>query len=315
LKNQVIIGLLYIRLLGGWLIIVVGVMTAVAFIILLERKILGYIQIRKGPNKVGVMGIIQSLGDAIKLFIKEFFILRQGNFLIYYFSPVLSLLVSLLMWSLIPLRRGLVNYGLGVIFFLSCRALGVYVLIGRGWSSNSLYALLGALRGTAQTISYEVRMALIFLSVVFILGRYEILDFVLLQENMWVLWVSGVIALLLIASMVAETNRSPFDFAEGESELVSGFNVEYGRGGFAILFLSEYSRIIFMGIFFIFIFTKFRYLGVTVLVGAFLVRAFIWIRGAFPSYRYDILINLAWRVYLPVVLILIGFYVLVRLLR
>jgi NADH-ubiquinone oxidoreductase chain 1 len=163
-----------IRLFLSYLILFVGVLISVAFMVLFERKILGYIQIRKGPNKVGFVGVIQSFGDAVKLFIKEQTIPLFSNVIPYYFAPVVSLLIVILLWSVFPLRRNLVNYVYGGLFFFCCTSFGVYTLIARGWSSNRNYALLGATRGVAQTISYEVRMALIFLSVIFLVGGYKI---------------------------------------------------------------------------------------------------------------------------------------------
>jgi len=173
-----------IRLLVSYLFLVVGVLIRVAFIVLFERKILGYIQIRKGPNKVGFTGILQSFGDAIKLFIKEQTIPTYSNILPFYFSPVISLFIILFLWGVIPLNRSFLNFNMGGLFFFCCTRFGVYTLIARGWSSNRNYALLGAMRGVAQTISYEVRMALIFLSFIFLLSSYKFLSFRIHQSNL-----------------------------------------------------------------------------------------------------------------------------------
>jgi len=235
------------RIILGWLMMLVGVLLAVAFMILLERRVLGYIQIRKGPNRVGISGVIQSIRDAIKLFVKEFLILIRANYLIYLVCPLISLFITLLLWSVIFTGSNVIHFRYGLVFFFCCTVFSVYTLIGSGWSSNSSYALLGSLRGVAQSVSYEVRMLLIILRVVFLTGRYHIIDFSFNQLNTPHLLIAVLIFFLLLVSFVAETNRSPFDFAEGESELVSGFNIEYGRGGFALLFLAEYSRIIFLG--------------------------------------------------------------------
>lgn len=166
----------------SYLVLIVGVLISVAFIVLFERKILGYVQIRKGPNKVGYTGILQSFADAIKLFIKEQFIPLNSNFLVYYFSPVFSLFIVLLLWSLISFNSVILNYMFGGLFFFCCTRFGVYTLMGRGWSSNSNYALLGAMRGVAQTISYEVRIALIFLSVIFLVGQYRLFSILSSQK-------------------------------------------------------------------------------------------------------------------------------------
>lgn len=289
-------------------------MVSVAFLTLLERKVLGYIQIRKGPNKIGYFGILQPFCDAIKLFTKEQILPFLSNRIVYYFSPIFSLFLSLFIWLCIPFLVKLYSFNLGVLFFFCCISFGVYMVILAGWSSNSVYALLGSLRSIAQTISYEVALVLILLSVLFIIGRFNLIYFDLYQKNIWFLILFFPIGLIWIISSLAETNRTPFDFAEGESELVSGFNVEYGAGGFALIFLAEYARILFISILFSLLF-----LGSQVSSFIFFLKLnfisflFIWVRGALPRYRYDKLINMAWKSYLPSVLyflfLFVGIYI------
>lgn len=284
----------------GSLILVICVIVGVAFLTLLERKVLGYIQIRKGPNKVGFLGILQPFSDAIKLFTKEQTYPLISNYLSYYFSPIFSLFLSLLIWLCIPYLVKLYSFNLGVLFFLCISRIGVYTVIIAGWSSNSNYALLGGLRAVAQTISYEVRLALIFLSIVFLIGNYNFLYFRIFQDYLWFIFLCFPLGLVWFASSLAETNRTPFDFAEGESELVSGFNVEYRRGGFALIFLAEYARILFISILFVVVFLGSDiYSFIFFLKLSFISFIFIWVRGTLPRFRYDKLIYLAWKSFLP----------------
>lgn len=284
----------------GRLLLVICVIVGVAFLTLMERKVLRYIQLRKGPNKVGFVGIPQPFSDAIKLFVKEQTYPLISNYISYYFSPVFTLFLALVIWLCIPYLTKLYSFNLGVLFFLSCTRMGVYTVIIAGWSSNSNYALLGGLRAVAQTISYEVRLALILLSFIFLIGGYNFLYFITFQEYVWFLVICFPLALVWFASSLAETNRTPFDFAEGESELVSGFNVEYRAGGFALIFLGEYASILFMRILFTVIF-----LGSDIYSILFFVKLaavsfiFIWIRGTLPRFRYDKLMYLAWKSFLP----------------
>jgi len=292
------------------LILVIFVIVRVAFLTLLERKVLGYVQIRKGPNKIGYFGILQPFCDAIKLFTKEQILPFLSNRIIYYFSPIFSLFLSLFIWLCIPFLVKLYSFNLGVLFFFCCISFGVYIVILAGWSSNSAYALLGSLRSIAQTISYEVALVLILLSVLFLIGSFNLVYFELFQKNLWFLILFFPIGMIWIISSLAETNRTPFDFAEGESELVSGFNVEYGAGGFALIFLAEYASILFMRMLFSILF-----LGSQVCSFFFFLKLnciaflFIWVRGALPRYRYDKLINIAWKSYLPSVLYFLFLFV------
>lgn len=293
----------------GILIIILGVLIGVAFLTLLERKVLGYIQIRKGPNKVGYIGILQPFSDAIKLFTKEQTYPRFSNYLSYYFSPVVRFILSLIIWIIIPYYFNLIRFNLGLIFFLCCTRLGVYTVIIAGWSSNSNYALLGGLRAVAQTISYEVRLALILISRILIIIDFNLIKFSIYQNLIWFFFLILPLSLCWFSSRLAETNRTPFDFAEGERELVSGFNIEYRRGGFALIFLAEYSRILFIRLLFVLL-----YLGGYRLDFFFYIKLriisflFIWVRGTLPRYRYDKLIYLAWKIYLPISLNFLMFY-------
>lgn len=284
-------------------------MVRVAFLTLLERKVLGYIQIRKGPNKIGFIGILQPFCDAIKLFTKEQVIPFLSNFFIYYFSPIFSLFLSLFLWVCIPFIIKGYSFNLGVLFFFCCLRFGVYIVIIAGWSSNSSYALLGSLRAIAQTISYEVALVLILLSVLFLLLRFNLIVFDLFQKYVWLIFFFLPISFMWLISSLAETNRTPFDFAEGESELVSGFNVEYGAGGFALIFLAEYARILFIRMLFSLIFLGSLIFSVVFFLKlGFISFLFIWVRGAFPRYRYDKLIYIAWKSYLPIALLFLFFY-------
>nr|QVL28758.1 NADH dehydrogenase subunit 1 [Phytomia errans] len=292
------------------LMLIICVLVSVAFLTLLERKVLGYIQIRKGPNKVGLMGIPQPFCDAIKLFTKEQTYPLLSNYISYYFSPVFSLFLSLLLWMCMPFFIKLFSFNLGLLFFMCCTSLGVYTVMIAGWSSNSNYALLGSLRSVAQTISYEVSLALILLSFIFLINSYNMLSFYYYQKYLWFFFILYPLVFIWLTISLAETNRTPFDFAEGESELVSGFNVEYSSGGFALIFLSEYASILFMSMLFSLIFLGgdvFNFMFYIKLM--FISFMFIWVRGTLPRFRYDKLMYLAWKGFLPFSLNYLLFYV------
>nr|AVN68364.1 NADH dehydrogenase subunit 1 [Opisthoplatia orientalis] len=282
------------------LILLICVMVGVAFLTLLERKVLGYIHARKGPNKVGFLGILQPFSDAIKLFTSEQTFPLMSNYISYYFAPVFSLFLSLLIWMIIPYMSGMYSFELGLLFFLGCTSLGVYTVMIAGWSSNSNYSLLGGLRAVAQTISYEVSLALILLSFVFLIGSYNLMNFYFYQEYFWLIFMTLPLSLIWFTSCLAETNRTPFDFAEGESELVSGFNVEYSSGGFALIFLAEYASILFMSMLFCVIFLGSDLNSLIFYIKlSFISFLFIWVRGTLPRFRYDKLMYLAWKSFLP----------------
>nr|YP_009646696.1 NADH dehydrogenase subunit 1 [Alvinocaris longirostris]BAO52807.1 NADH dehydrogenase subunit 1 [Alvinocaris longirostris] len=295
--------------LVSYVILVIFVLVAVAFLTLLERKVLGYIQIRKGPNKVGFMGLLQPFADAVKLFTKEQTLPTMSNFVPYYLSPVFSLFIALLVWLVAPFDSGLISFKMSVLFFLCCTSLGVYSMMSAGWSSNSKYALLGCLRAVAQTISYEVSLALILLSFLFLVGGFDLGLFTEYQRFLWFVGLTLPLALVWFASCLAETNRTPFDFAEGESELVSGFNTEYSSGGFALIFMAEYASILFMSVLFSLIFLGGELSSfVFYLKAVFISFSFIWVRGTLPRFRYDKLMYLAWKSFLPVALNYLVFF-------
>nr|CAH59849.1 NADH dehydrogenase subunit 1 [Zygaena huguenini] len=293
----------------GILLLILGVLIGVAFLTLLERKVLGYIQIRKGPNKVGMIGILQPFSDAIKLFTKEQTYPMFSNYMSYYFSPVISFILSLMIWLLIPYYFNMISFNLGLMFFICCTSLGVYSVMIAGWSSNSNYALLGGLRSVAQTISYEVSLVLIMMSSIIFVMDFNLIMFNEYQNIIWFFFLMIPLSLCWFSSSLAETNRTPFDFAEGESELVSGFNVEYSSGGFALIFMAEYSSILFMSMFFCLMYLGGYNLNLIFYLKLVLISfLFIWVRGTLPRYRYDKLMYLAWKSYLPISLNFIIFF-------
>lgn len=283
------------------LFLIIFVLISVAFLTLIERKVLGYIQIRKGPNKIGLLGVLQPFRDAIKLFSKEQTFPYMSNFYIYYFSPVINLLISLFLWLSIPFLSWFLNFNFSILFFLCISRIGVYRIIIAGWSSNRNFSLLGSLRCIAQSISYEVRLSLILISLVFLTLTLNFIDIIKFQYYIIFLFLILPLFFIWFVSCLAETNRTPFDFAEGESELVSGFNVEYRRGGFALIFLAEYSNIIFISLITCILFLRRSIFSLIFFFKAsFLVFLFVLIRGTLPRFRYDKLIYLAWKSFLPV---------------
>nr|AIW06373.1 NADH dehydrogenase subunit 1 [Cheilomenes sexmaculata] len=283
------------------LFLIVGVLVSVAFLTLMERKVLGYIQIRKGPNKVGFMGILQPFSDAIKLFSKELILPYMANMLIFLFSPIFSLGLSLLLWLSVPFYCYLFKFDFSVLFFFSISSLGVYTIMLSGWSSNSNYSLLGGLRAVAQTISYEVSMFMILLSFLIMIMSLNLFDFFYFQKMVWFIFLNFPLSVMWFISSLAETNRTPFDFAEGESELVSGFNVEYSGVSFALIFMAEYSNILFMSMISVLIFLGGNFYSWLFFLKLMVLSfVWIWVRGTLPRYRYDKLMYLSWKVFLPV---------------
>nr|YP_001648738.1 NADH dehydrogenase subunit 1 [Antrokoreana gracilipes]ABC55890.1 NADH dehydrogenase subunit 1 [Antrokoreana gracilipes] len=298
---------MWVVLVVNYACLIVLVLVAVAFFTLLERSILGYVQIRKGPNKVGFGGIFQPFADAVKLFVKESVSPLQANSVIFFICPGAMLLITLVLWVSAPFLFGGLDFKLGLLFFLCCVSLNVYTLFGCGWGSNSKYALLGALRGVAQTISYEVSLALVLLSAVCLTSSYNLKIFTSYQESIWFICIMAPLTGVWMVSMLAETNRTPFDFAEGESELVSGFNVEYSSGLFALLFMSEYASMMFMSCV-----TSILYFGGLTMASMgmswAIIFLFVWVRGTLPRFRYDKLMYMAWSSYLPVALSYLLFF-------
>nr|QZZ18311.1 NADH dehydrogenase subunit 1 [Eurhadina jarrayi] len=296
------------------LVLMIFILVSVGFFTLLERKIMGYMHIRKGPNKVGSLGLLQPFSDGAKLFLSEQFFPKNSNFLIYYICPVLSLIQSLFIWLLFPFYINSVDFHYGFLFFLCVSSLGVYSLIICGWSSNSIYSMLGCMRSVSQAISYEVSLSIILLSFFLLCDGYNLLYFSFFQNSCWFIFFSFPVFFCWFSCMLAETNRSPFDFSEGESELVSGFNVEYGSGGFALLFISEYASIIFMSLLSSLIFLGGDYFSfIFFLKIIFVCFLFVWVRCSLPRYRYDKLMYLAWKCYLPLSLNYVFFFVMLKL--
>nr|YP_009531192.1 NADH dehydrogenase subunit 1 [Ornebius fuscicerci]AXY63949.1 NADH dehydrogenase subunit 1 [Ornebius fuscicerci] len=297
-----------------FLLMVIMVLISMAFLTLLERKVLGYIQIRKGPNKVGYVGILQPFADAVKLFLKEQTYPYLCNYLIYWFCPIVGLVLSLIVWLVFPFFTCFISFEFGLLFFLCCLSMGVYSIMLAGWSSNSNYALLGSLRAVAQTISYEVSLSLVLLSFIMMVEGFKLVNFYYYQEYIWFIVFNLPLGLIWFSSMLAETNRTPFDFAEGESELVSGFNVEYSSGSFALIFMAEYVSILFMSLMIVILnlgcnMKSFFFFFEIVLVSF----MFIWVRGTLPRFRYDKLMYMSWKIYLPLSLNYLMFFVGVKI--
>jgi len=287
--------------------LIILILVNVAFVTLFERKVLGYSQIRKGPNKVRIIGLMQPFNDAIKLFSKELVFPNLSNIFQYFIAPMLGLMIVLIRFFLFPFKEINFSIRISVLFIYIILRINVYPVLFSGWASNRKYALLGRLRSVAQTVSYEVSLALILIFYLTILISLNLNMISGLNFYWYKFFIFLPIIGIWLISCVAETNRTPFDFAEGESELVSGFNIEYGSVGFALIFIAEYARIIFISVIFSLIFFSFRTNNVYLyLLITFLVMVWIWARTTFPRYRYDKLINLAWKIYLPVTLFMLN---------
>ena len=295
-----------------FLILVVPILISVAYLTLAERKIMGSMQQRKGPNVIGFLGLLQPLADGLKLLIKETVIPTNANTFSFIFAPVLTLFLSLFGWSLIPFSSNsfYVDIDLSLLFIFAVSSLGVYGIILSGWSSNSRYAFFGSLRSASQMVSYEVSIGLILIIVLVCVSSLNFFSIVLFQEFLFFLVPLFPIFFMFLVSILAETNRAPFDLPEAESELVSGYNVEYASMGFALFFLAEYSSMILMSalttiIFiggWISIFSKPFILDSFALTFklSIILFFFIWVRASFPRYRIDQLMRLCWKVFLPI---------------
>nr|AFN41115.1 NADH dehydrogenase subunit 1 [Oplurus cuvieri] len=297
------------------LMYIIPILVAVAFLTLLERKTLGYMQLRKGPNIVGPFGLLQPVADGIKLFIKEPIRPSSSSPTLFILTPTLALTISLAIWTPIPMPMSLADMNLGLLFMLALSSMAVYSILWSGWASNSKYALFGALRAVAQTISYEVTLGIILLAIVILAGGFSLKTLITTQEHTWLALSSWPLMMMWYVSTLAETNRAPFDLTEGESELVSGFNVEYAAGPFALFFLAEYANIMMMNTLSCILFfapnqTQPELFPINLMAKTTLLTiGFLWIRASYPRFRYDQLMHLLWKQFLPITLALCLWYI------
>ena len=295
-------------------IIIIPLMVSIAYLTYFERKVIGAIQLRKGPNVVGPFGLFQPIADGIKLLTKETIFPQNANKFIFAFSPILTFALALLSWAVIPIDYKVVlsDINVGIMYIFAISSLGIYGIIMAGWSSNSRYAFLGALRSAAQMISYEVSIGLIIISILLTAGSLNLSEIVLSQENYWYILPHFPMFLIFFISTLAETNRAPFDLPEAESELVAGYNVEYSSMTFGLFFLAEYGNMVLMSSM-----TTILFLGgwlppfnndfFNLIPGfvwfmlkvSFLLFVFLWVRATLPRYRYDQLMSLGWKLFLP----------------
>nr|WIF29407.1 NADH dehydrogenase subunit 1 [Atelerix albiventris] len=298
------------------LCLIIPILLAMAFLTLIERKVLGYMQLRKGPNIVGPFGLLQPIADAVKLFTKEPILPMTSSMFLFITAPVLAITLALMMWMPLPMPQSLANINLSLLLILALSSLAVYSILWSGWASNSKYALIGGLRAVAQTISYEVTLAIILLSLLMFNGSFSLNNIIYTQEKLWLLLSTWPLMMMWFISTLAETNRAPFDLTEGESELVSGFNVEYAAGPFALFFLAEYVNIIMMNTLTVILFMApsnniyspemftLKLMPMIILM----TMMFLWVRASYPRFRYDQLMHLLWKNFLPITLSLCMWY-------
>ena len=296
------------------LALILPLLIGVAYLTLLERKVMASMQQRRGPNVVGLFGMLQPFADGLKLLVKETILPSSANTLIFILAPIITFLVSLLVWAVVPFGNSLVfsDINVGVLYVLAISSLGVYGIITSGWSSNSKWSFLGALRSAAQMISYEVSIGIIILSVLLCVGSLNLVDIVESQRNVWFIVPLFPLFVMFFISGLAETNRSPFDLPEAEAELVSGYSTEYSAMGFALFFLGEYANMILMSSMVVIYFlggwlSPINLYVFNLIPGYFwfgfkttlILFLFVWVRAAFPRYRYDQLMRLGWKIFLP----------------
>lgn len=294
--------------------IVIPLLISVAYFTIAERKLMGSIQRRRGPNVIGFLGLLQPLADGLKLFVKETILPSNSNLYIFIIAPLLTFILSLIGWAVIPLSETVVisDLNLGILYLLAISSLSVYGIVMAGWSSNSKYPFLGSLRSAAQMISYEVSIGFIIVNICICVGSFNLSTIVLAQTNIWFIIPLFPMFVLFYISMLAETNRHPFDLPEAEAELVSGYNVEYSAMTFALFFLGEYANMLLMSAFSSILFLGgwlpiFSVFPLTILPGSFWlsikilfgVTFFILTRAALPRYRYDQLMHIGWKSFLP----------------
>lgn len=310
-KDILFFNINYIILILKFLCLIVPLLIAVAYFTLLERKVMAAIQVRRGPNVVGFLGLLQPLADGLKLFIKETILPSNANIFLFIFAPILTLFLSLTVWVIVPFNYQtlVMDSNVGVLYVLAISSLSIYGVIMSGWASNSKYAFLGSLRCVAQMISYEVSFSFCIICVLFFSESLNLSEIILSQETCFFFIPLFPLFLIASVSILAETNRHPFDLPEAEAELVSGYNVEYSAMGFALFFLGEYGNMLFMSAFLtIFFLGGWLYFSLFIKMSVF-VLLFIFARAAFPRYRYDQLMSLGWKVYLPFTLGLLIFFI------